>query len=165
MRNSLIATTIAFMLLSGCTVGPYYVRPTVPAPANFRAPEPLPPQTSQAASLADEKWFEVFKDEKLQELIRTALVQNYDLRDAVARVEQARANLGITRSNQFPQAGAGADLDVTRLSRNGQTPLPASFVPQQNRNWGQAFAQSSLLRTRYSGSGCAARRRQRGRVC
>ena len=52
----------------------------------------------EAASLADLKWLEVFKDEKLQELIRTALVQNYDLRDAVARVEAARANLGITRS-------------------------------------------------------------------
>ena len=55
----------------------------------FRAPEPLP--APQAASLADLKWWEVFKDEKLQDLIRAALAANYDLRDAVARVEEARA--------------------------------------------------------------------------
>ena len=135
MKYSLIAVTMAVGLLSSCTVGPNYVRPTVPVPQNFRAPEPLPPP--QAASLADLKWFEIFKDEQLQELTRTALVQNYDLRDAVARVEEARANLGITRSNQFPQASASGDLELTRLSRDGNLPLPASFVPNQNRNWGQ----------------------------
>jgi multidrug efflux system outer membrane protein len=105
-------------------------------PQNFRAPEPLP--APQAASLADLKWFEIFKDEQLQELTRTALVQNYDLRDAVARVEQARANLGITRSNQFPQVNASGDIQFTRLSRDGSFPLPAGFVQSQNRNWGEA---------------------------
>ena len=135
MKYSLIAVTIAVVLLSSCTVGPNYVRPTVPVPQNFRAPEPLP--APQAASLADLKWFEIFKDEQLQELTRTALVQNYDLRDAVARVEEARANLGVVRSNQFPQASASGDLEFTRLSRDGATPLPASFVPSQNRNWGE----------------------------
>ena len=136
MKYSLIAVTIAAGLLSSCTVGPNYVRPTVPVPQNFRAPEPLP--AAQAASLADLKWFEIFKDEQLQELTRTALVQNYDLRDAVARVEQARANLGITRSNQFPQVNASGDIQFTRLSRDGTFPLPASFVSSQNRNFGEA---------------------------
>jgi NodT family efflux transporter outer membrane factor (OMF) lipoprotein len=135
MKRSVTAILVATGLLSSCAVGPNYVRPTVPVPANFRAPEPLP--APQAESLADLKWFEVFKDEKLQKLTRTALVQNYDLRDAVARVEQARANLGVTRSNQFPQVNAGGDLEFTRVSRDGSLPLPASFVPSQNRNWGQ----------------------------
>ncbi len=129
------AAFVASVFLTGCTVGPNYVRPKVPVPANFRAPEPLP--SSDVASLADEKWFEVFKDEKLQDLIHKALKDNYDLRDAVARVEQARANLGITRSNQLPQLSAGGDLEITRLSRDGSLPLPASFVPSQNRNWGE----------------------------
>src|ERR1700733_2130829 len=115
MRYPLIAVTFAAVLLSSCTVGPKYVRPTVTTPENFRAPEPLP--SSQAASLADLKWFEVFKDEKLQGLVRTALEQNYDLRDAVARVEQARANLGITHSNQLPQLSTDGNLQITRLSR------------------------------------------------
>jgi multidrug efflux system outer membrane protein len=91
----------------------------------------------QAASLADLKWFEVFKDEQLQALIKTALVQNYDLRDAVTRVDQARANLGIVHANQLPQVSASGELEFTRLSRDGNLPLPASFVPSQNRNWGQ----------------------------
>ena len=130
------AAVLATALLSGCAVGPNYTRPAVQVPQNFRAPEPLPPP--QAASLADAKWFEVFKDEKLQALIRTALEHNYDLRDAVTRVEEARANLGITRSNQFPQFSAGGALEFTRLSRDGQLPLPAVFVGSQNRTWGQA---------------------------
>jgi outer membrane protein, multidrug efflux system len=135
MKYSLVAIAVAAGLLSSCAVGPNYRRPAVSVPENFRAPEPLP--APQAASLADLKWFEIFKDEQLQELTRTALVHNYDLRDAVARVEEARANLGITRSNQFPQASANGDLEITRLSRDGSLPLPASFVPGQNRNWGQ----------------------------
>jgi outer membrane protein, multidrug efflux system len=124
------------IVLTGCAMGPDYERPKVPAPPAFRAPEPLPPD--QAASLADLKWFEVFKDAELQKLVRDGLAQNYDLRDAVARVEEARANLGITRSNQLPNVSAGADLDFTRLSRDGATPLPETFVKNQNRNWGEA---------------------------
>src|SRR5215469_77221 len=136
MRASYLAIGAAAALLTGCAVGPNYQRPEVPLPTSFRAPVPLP--ENQAASLADLKWFEVFRDEQLQELIRVALVQNYDLLDAVTRVEQARANVGITRSNQLPQVNATADLEVTRLSRNGSFPLPQSFVTNQNRNWGQA---------------------------
>lgn len=105
-------------------------------PATFRAPEPLP--SSQAASFADLKWWEVFRDQELQNLIQTALKQNFDLRDAVTRVETARANLGITRSDQFAQVSASGDVNFTRLSRNGAFPLPAALVPSQNRNWGQA---------------------------
>ena len=136
MKYSLSAIIVAATLLSSCAVGPNYARPNVPLPAGFRAPEPQP--VPQAESLADLKWFEIFKDEQLQQLTRTALEQNYDLRDAVARVEQARASLGITRSDQFPQVSASGNLEFTRLSRDGTTPLPASFVAEQNRNWGQA---------------------------
>jgi outer membrane protein, multidrug efflux system len=128
--------SIVAALLTGCTFGPNYKRPQVAVPANFRAPEPLPPP--KATSLADLKWFEVFQDEKLQDLIRTALVQNFDLRDAVTRVEQARANLGITRSNQIPQVNAFGDLNVTRTSRDGAFALPPGIPFQQNRNFGQA---------------------------
>jgi multidrug efflux system outer membrane protein len=123
-------------LLAGCTVGPNYQRPTVSVPQNFRAPTPLP--APEAASIGDVKWFDVFKDEQLQTLIRTALERNYDLREAVARVEQARANLGITRSNQFPNFGASGAVETTRFSRNGATPLPEQIVPAQNRTFGSA---------------------------
>lgn len=136
MKSTRLAIAAAFALLTGCAVGPNYQRPAVQVPTAFRAPEPLPPP--EAASLADLKWFEVFKDEKLQELTRTALARNYDLREAVARVEEARGSLGVTRSNQYPQVGVSGAIEVTRLSRDGQTPLPATFVRNQNRTWGQA---------------------------
>jgi outer membrane protein, multidrug efflux system len=131
---------ILFVLIpvafTGCTLGPNYSRPPVKVPETYRAPTPLPP--SQAASLADLKWFEVFKDDKLQELIRTALAQNYDLRDAVARVEIAHANLGITRSDQYPNFDASGGVEINRLSRDGATPIPATLLPSQNRNFGSA---------------------------
>ena len=135
-RTILIAMTA---LSVGCTVGPNYKRPATNVPASFRAPAPLPP--AQAASIADLKWFVVFKDEKLQELIRTALERNYDLRDAAARVEQSRASLGITRSNQFPNFVAGGNLEINRLSRDGATELPRAILPSQNRNFGSAALQ------------------------
>src|SRR5437773_2459474 len=140
----LLMTSFAFIL--GCVplwtasgagaVARQIMGPAVETPQTFRAPAPLP--APEAASLADLKWWDVFRDEKLQELIRTALAQNYDLRDAVTRVEAARANLGITRSDQFPNLAAGADVSTIRISRNGQSPLPASFVPSQTRTFGDA---------------------------
>lgn len=135
-RPHFAAVWAAILFITGCTVGPNYRRPAVQTPASFRAPTPLPP--GESSSLADLKWFEVFKDERLQDLERTALAQNYDLRDAAARVEAARANVGIVRSEQYPNFGAGANLTTTRTSRNGALPLPASFVPSQNRTFGSA---------------------------
>jgi outer membrane protein, multidrug efflux system len=136
VKTPIIFSLLAASLFTGCAVGPDYHRPAVQTPSTFRAPSALP--TPEAASLADLQWWEVFKDDKLQELIRASLVENYDLRDAVAHVEAARANLGITRSEQFPNAEVGGSLSTTRISRNGQLPLPASFVPSQNRTFGQA---------------------------
>jgi outer membrane protein, multidrug efflux system len=136
MKYRAIAVLIGAGWMAGCALGPNYHRPAVQIPENFRAPEPLP--APQAESFADLKWWEVFKDLDLQQLVKTALQQNYDLRDAVARVEAARANLGITRSDQFPQVGASGAVQLTRLSRDGATPLPVSFLPNQNRNWGEA---------------------------
>jgi outer membrane protein, multidrug efflux system len=136
MNHRAVTVLIAAGWVTGCTVGPNYHRPTVQIPQNFRAPDPLP--GPQAESLADLKWWEIFKDQDLQQLVRTAIEQNYDLRDAVARVQAARANLGITRSDQFPQVGAGGAIQVTRLSRDGSFALPPSFVSSQNRTWGEA---------------------------
>src|SRR5215207_10085789 len=104
--------------------------PQVPAPADFRGAI-VPPD---AQALADAKWFEVFRDEKLQDLVREALSHNYDLREAVARVDAARAELGITRSEQFPTVGAGADITTQRVSRDGAFTLPEPV--KQNRTFG-----------------------------
>ena len=136
MRASYVAIAAAAAVLTGCAVGPNYRRPQVAVPTSYRAPGPLPPD--QAASLAELPWFGVFHDEALQELIRVALAQSYDLRDAVTRVEQAQANLGITRSNQLPQMDASGSFNATRSSRNGAVALPSSVPLNQNRNYGVA---------------------------
>src|SRR5207245_4436968 len=134
MKTYPIVALFIALLSTGCAVGPNYQRPAVQTPLSFRAPEPLP--AAQGESFADLKWFEVFKDEQLQELVRTALVQNYDLRDAVARVEAARASLGITRSEQFPQVIASGDVQFHRSSRDGSLPQSPAFLRSLNRTFG-----------------------------
>jgi outer membrane protein, multidrug efflux system len=96
------------LLLAGCLVGPDYKRPPVEAPGVYRGDSQSPLASSQP--LGDEKWWEVFQDPVLQQLIRTAIEQNYDLRIAASRVLQAQAQLGVTRANQFPTVSAGADV-------------------------------------------------------
>src|SRR4029077_5320192 len=63
---------------------------------------------SSEQSVGDQQWWEVFQDQQLQELIRTALKQNYDVRIAATRILQAQAQLGITRADQLPTIGVGA---------------------------------------------------------
>jgi multidrug efflux system outer membrane protein len=82
-------------------VGPDYSRPPVLVPDNYRfAVEP-----ATAESFADLPWWEVFRDPVLQELVREGLRNNYDLRIAAARVEEARAQIGVARSFLYPQIG------------------------------------------------------------
>jgi multidrug efflux system outer membrane protein len=98
--GAIFAVTVC--MLSACTVGPNYHRPVVQTPAAFHGNDESQ-QTAQTESFADLPWWQVFHDPQLQELIRTALKQNYDLQLAVERVNAARAQVGIVRSNQFPQ--------------------------------------------------------------
>lgn len=114
----------------GCTVGPNYKRPAADVPAQYRAPaadttSSAPNQTmpaGTATSLGDEKWWEVFQDQELQGLIRTALKNNYDVRIAATRVLQAQAQLGITRADQLPSVTAGGNISSERSSKNGPIP-------------------------------------------
>jgi outer membrane protein, multidrug efflux system len=95
-------------LVGGCAVGPNYHRPAVQIPGTFRDTNDNAPVQPQAASFADLPWWQVFQDPQLQELIRIALKQNYDLLLATERINAARAQLAITRSSLFPQVqGAG----------------------------------------------------------
>jgi len=99
---------IVFILLiaaAGCTVGPNYKRPDVKVPDQFRGAA-----EKESTSIGDEQWSEVFQDPQLQEMIRVALQQNYDVRIAATRIEQARAQLGITRADQFPTVTGNADI-------------------------------------------------------
>src|SRR5512143_1845757 len=104
MRRSSAAPAclaVAFVLvLAGCAVGPDFVKPEPEMPPAYRSE--LAP--AEAASFADEAWFDVFHDPTLRALIDEAIAANYDLKVATARVEQAQHQVGVTRSELFPQA-------------------------------------------------------------
>jgi outer membrane protein, multidrug efflux system len=102
-RARLTLATAVSVFVVGCAVGPNYHRPAVQTPAAFRDLSDNTPVAPQTASFADLPWWQVFQDPKLQDLIRTALKQNYDLQIATERINSARAQLAITRSYLFPQ--------------------------------------------------------------
>jgi outer membrane protein, multidrug efflux system len=95
-------------LLAGCAVGPNYKRPAVNVPADYRGP--MSTQAATTASLGNEKWWAIYQDPVLVQLIHTALQQNYDVRIAATRVLEAQAQVGIVRANQFPSASVGAGV-------------------------------------------------------
>ncbi len=101
---------LASSLIGGCMVGPNYHRPAVQTPAAYRDLSENPQAQAQAASYADLPWWQVFHDPQLQELIRTALKQNYDLQLATERINAGRAEVAITRSSLFPQVQANGNF-------------------------------------------------------
>jgi multidrug efflux system outer membrane protein len=103
MLRPLISVILASSLIGGCKVGPNYHRPAVQTPSAYRDLRESSEAQAQAASYADLPWWQVFQDPQLQDLIRTALKQNYDLQLATERINSARAQVAITRSNLFPQ--------------------------------------------------------------
>jgi len=122
MRDfSLIFVMSAATLMSACTVGPNYHRPDVQIPDSFHASGESSQAESQATSFADLPWWQVFHDPQLQELIRTALKQNYDLQLATERISGARAQLGVTRSNQFPQVSADPNFSGAETEQGIKT--------------------------------------------
>lgn len=110
------------MLSAGCAVGPNYKRPAVPIPPEYRGLPPDQVGKAEAASFGDQKWWDAFQDEVLRSLIQTALKQNYDVRIAVARILEARAQLGITRADQFPSVAATASSVNERLAQSARIP-------------------------------------------
>jgi multidrug efflux system outer membrane protein len=120
-RSTCVAgTLLAGGLLASCTLGPNYKRPVVQTPAVHRGATGAAPE-----SLADVKWFELFHDDRLTALVSTALKDNFDVRIAAERVQQARAAYGITRADQFPTVGVSADAIAARSSKSGSN----KFIP------------------------------------
>ena len=117
-----IALTFAVLLLAaaaGCTVGPKYKQPAYPTPPAFRGADDAAVISQAQGSLGDQQWAQVFREPELQELIRQALNNNYDLRIAAQRILEQRAQVQITRSQQFPTlsvGGTGIGVDVPALS-------------------------------------------------
>lgn len=105
-----LSAVLSSGLLVSCAVGPKYHRPAVQTPNAFRDLTTDSQRQAQAASFADLPWWQVFQDPKLQEFIRTALKQNYDLQLATERINAARAEVAITHSSLFPQVSANGNF-------------------------------------------------------
>jgi multidrug efflux system outer membrane protein len=135
-RNSLaLLCGLGALLLPGCAMGPDYTRPTVNTPETFRGES----ETS-THSIANLPWWQVFHDTTLQNLIRTALVNNYDLRVAVTRVEQARAMAAQARSQFFPQLDYAGTVGRGKNVGANNMPSPTGltgtvFAADANASW------------------------------
>ncbi len=114
MKFLFLMISLWTFLLGGCALGPDYERPPVSEPDSFRMQQEA---TLEEASLADLGWWELFQDENLQALIRKALVENKDLRIAVARVREARAHLAATGADQFPQIDGKGSIQRNQVSQ------------------------------------------------
>lgn len=111
-RAAIISAGLA---LAACSVGPEYRRPTLEVPDAYRFQQEKP-----AESIADLGWWEVYRDETLQDLVRTALENNRDVKMAAARVAEARALVGVSRLGQFPQVDASVVDTRQRVLQIGQ---------------------------------------------
>jgi len=154
-------------LLAACAVGPDYHRPASGVPEAYRDVAPTPETTTQgAASVGDRGWWEVYEDTDLQELIKEALRHNPDVLTAVARIDEAHADLGSTRLNYFPQLSADASVARTktslyatpagapRINNAAQVRIDASY---QLDLWGQLRRMNEAARANFLGSEYAKR--------
>ncbi|PYN70485.1 MAG: RND transporter [Candidatus Rokuibacteriota bacterium] len=135
--QQIVSGVVAAALLGGCAIGPDYKRPSVAQPPTFRGQA-----TAEAVSFADAPWWEVFQDPSLKALIQEALRNNYDVNIAVARVQEARANLSIARSDLYPSLdySGGASRSKIGPGVSGQTGGPvrnatSSYFAAMSASW------------------------------
>lgn len=126
-RMSGITTLALAITLTGCTVGPKYTRPNVPAPPTFRGADNASVSSDPKTSIADQQWSAIFHEPELQQLIQTALANNLDLRIAAQHILEQQQQVRITRSQEFPQLGATMSGSGTNLPSGFQTTPPVSF--------------------------------------
>lgn len=157
-RARSLAALALLLALCACKVGPNYKRPVVTMPDQYRGTAPtIAPQAAPEA-FGEMKWWTVFQDKTLEDLIREALTNNYDIRIAATRVLQAKAVVGITRADQLPQVSGSASIQNIRsqLFQNAPTfdsiQLNASYIIDF---WGQyrrasEAARANLLATEFA---------------
>jgi multidrug efflux system outer membrane protein len=128
MSKFALAAGFAAVLVTGCNVGPKYARPQMTAPPVYRGADEAAVSSDTPNSLGDQQWAAVFREPELQDLIRTALANNYDLRIAAQHVLEASAQVRVTRSQQFPQitvggSGIGATFSSGEFGNSLESPL------------------------------------------
>jgi len=121
---------LALMALTGCTVGPDYQRPIVESGEGWA--EPAPPSTEPSPETLDlDRWWRSFGDPTLDRLVETALERNLDLRQATARVAEARALRDAAAGGRFPAVAAQGSVRQHSQSEDG--PLPIDRIPDLDR--------------------------------
>ncbi len=133
-----VVVTAVLSLLTGCAVGPNYKRPVVQTPAQYRQPVPVT-GPAEKPSLSDLAWANLFHDDVITQLVKTALAQSHDLEAATQRVLEARAQLGITRSQLAPQVTASGSFTAARTSSIGSF----NFIPP-GTNLAVSYTQAGL---------------------
>lgn len=160
-------TPIAIALvLSGCAIGPDYLRPANLLPAAFSEARPADQVSIAPNPAIDPRWWTLFNDAMLNELVEQALSNNADLRQAVARVEQADAVAREAGASFFPEIDGSAATSNTKASTKTATYVSTMPRIRHARSaglstsfeldvWGRVrraneAAQASVLATRYS---------------
>jgi multidrug efflux system outer membrane protein len=159
------ALSLALSLcIAGCALGPDYHRPAFDTPGEYRDVAPTASSTNVSSSMGDDNWWQVYGDSNLQALLDKALKNNYDVRIAVARIDEARAQLGSAELYYLPQISADGTAGRTKVSdyarlpgtpreyNEGQIQIQASY---QIDLWGQLrrlneAARANLLASVYA---------------
>jgi multidrug efflux system outer membrane protein len=158
MRASALTAAVLLVTLSGCKVGPNYKRPALAVPGQYRGLAPGIGGQAAGGPFGEMKWQSVFQDETLQNLIKEALTNNYDIRIAATHILEAQASLGVTRSNQLPALNGTFGVQNQRSATYPNSPtfdtagLQLSYIVDF---WGQfrratEAARAQLLATQYA---------------
>ncbi|MEA2736037.1 MAG: outer membrane protein multidrug efflux system, partial [Humisphaera sp.] len=140
MRRANLATIALLGLacaLSGCMVGPNYKRPPVVAPARFKSQatsQPSSQPTTSPAAVIPNQWWKLYGDAELERLVDAANAANQDLRQAVARVDQARALARVAGSFLAPTIDANPGYTRTRTSGTRDNPITGLPTPSAKIN-------------------------------
>jgi multidrug efflux system outer membrane protein len=154
----------AAALLAGCTLGPDYHRPNLDVPDRYREAAPTAATPGDPASVADSGWWEIYSDADLKALLTSAIKNNFDVKIAAARIDEARAQLGTARMEYLPQVSVAATAQrsktsqyatlpgAQRVNSEDQVQILASY---QLDLWGQLrrtneAARANLLGTQYA---------------
>ncbi|ARO87286.1 transporter [Nitrosospira lacus] len=131
-RRIRILLLLPSILLTSCAMGPDYFRPPIDTAEKFRMAQ------TEGQSIANLPWWELLQDEELQRLINQALLENKDLKQAVASIEELQARLSIARMDFLPKmdinANAPAMGTLGGFLRPG-FPTPYSYFGQTTLNW------------------------------
>jgi len=118
-----IPSLLAALLVTACSVGPDYSRPDAVVPDSYIG------MAADEATVSNLPWWELFRDPTLIDLIDLSLANNRDLRIAIARIDEARARLGVVRGDQFPTVGVSGTFE---RGDAGEVTMPGSGITESS---------------------------------